>query len=286
MVSSNSKELPVKDSIIMTVADREPAVLMSTLRWLGASDLTNTEVLIVDDCSTVPYDFMAPLLEPINGRMIRLEPYECFRVDGNYNNPAKAFNAGLAEAKGERLIILSSDVIVPPRVIEACRAFDPAELIYCPRVVDLGTCMEYCGPTRLFPMPWFLACSTEHAKRCGGWDENYLRGMCFEDNDFVGRLALTTGKVLYDFDAVVWHQSHYQPAYSQDPEVREANLRSRQYTMDKWLAIPFDNSDKIAFEMLRKRHETGHIMFEFRDFRERMPHLVAATKSPFVAVAA
>jgi hypothetical protein len=275
----------VKDSIVMTVADREPAVLLSTLRWLGSADLTDTEIIIVDDCSAIPYDFVTPMLEPLNGRLITLAPYECFNIDG-YNNPAKAFNAGLAEAKGERLIILSSDVIVPSRAIESARTFDPTEIIYCPRVVDLATCAEYCGPTRLFPMPWFLACSTEHAKKCGGWDEKYLEGMCFEDNDFVGRLALTTGKVLYDFDSVVWHQSHYQPAYVQDTEVVKANRRSRQYTMDKWLAIPFDNSDKIAFETVRKRHETGHLLFEFKDFRERMPHLIASTKSPFVAVAA
>jgi hypothetical protein len=275
----------VKDSIIMTVSDREPALLLSTLRWLGAANLEDTEIVVVDDCSSIPYDFMAPILDAIGGRMVRLAPYECFNIDG-YNNPAKAFNAGLAEAKGERLIILSSDVIVTPRALESARTYDPTELIYCPRVVDLATCAEYCGPTRLFPMPWFLACSTEHAKRCGGWDENYLHGMCYEDNDFVGRLALTTGKVLYDFDSVVWHQSHHQPAYTQDTEVVKANKSSRKYTMDKWLAIPFDNSDKIAFETVRKRHETGHILFEFKDFRELMPHLVASTLSPFVTVPA
>jgi hypothetical protein len=277
----------IRDSIVMTVSDREPELLMSTVRWLRMSDLDDTEILIVDDCSRLDYSFYKPVLDICNARLIRLEPYECYQVEGeNYNNPAKAFNRGLAEAQGSRVILMSSDVLAPPRALHMARQFDPTEAIYCPRVVDLATQAEYCGLSRIFPMPWFLSCSADHARKCGGWDENYLGGLCWEDNDFVGRLALTTGKILYDFDSIVWHQSHQQPAYWDEPVVVEANKRNRKYTLDKWTSLPFGDSDKIAFESKRVRHETGHLMFEYHDFRELLPMLVAKTNSPFVTVAA
>jgi glycosyltransferase involved in cell wall biosynthesis len=276
----------VKNSIVMTVSDREPVLLMNTLRWLTMCDLADTEIVIVNDCSQDVSWLTEPILAECSARRVDMEPYDCMRVEGNYNNPAKAFNRCLSEAQGERLIILSSDVLVPPRVLEQARKYDPTEVVFCPMVVDLATAQEYCGPRRVFPMPWFLSCSRQHAVECGGWDENYLNGLCWEDNDFVGRLALRTGQILYDFNQVVWHQSHHQPAYVRSDVALALNKINRQYTEAKWKALPFGESDKIAFEQVRKRHETGHLMFEYRDCREVYQSAVAQTNSPFVTVPA
>ena len=274
----------VRDSIILTVSDREPELLLNTIRWLRLSNLDDTEIIIVDDGSRIDYAFMGQILDQCNARMVRMDPYEAYRLDETFNNPAKAFNRGLQEAVGERLIILSSDVLVPPNVMERCRRYDVNDVIYCPMVIDLATAAEYCGPRRVFPMPWFLACSREHAVKAGGWDENYLQGMCWEDNDFVGRLALTTGKILFDFSSIVWHQSHHQPAYLNEPDTLAANRRNKDYTFDKWMSIPFGDTDRIAFEAFRKIHETGNVLFEYKDFRDILPKAIAATNSPFVKV--
>ena len=276
----------MKTSIIMTVCDREPEVLMNTLRWLGMDQPADTEIVIVDDGSSYNYAWLEPYLKNHHARMVRLEPYACYSIHDNYNNPAKAFNHAALEAQGERVIILSSDVIVPPRVLAKALKFAPDETIFCPMVIDLATGGEYCGPNRTFPMPWFLSTSKKKIEEAGGWDENYLLGMCFEDNDFVARLALVVGSVTYDWNCIVWHQSHVQPAYSDDQWVRVANTRNRVYTADKWAGIPFDPALGQVWEIERARHECGDVQWRFKDSKGCFERVRAATLSPFVEVPA
>jgi hypothetical protein len=277
----------VKESIILTVSDREPEVLLSTFRWLIAGGLDESEVIIVNDNSRVNYSWMKTLTDQMNAKWLDLEPYECFKLDGNFNNPARAFNVGLAAAKGERVAILSSDVIVPTRVLAQARQQYDERHVWCPMVIDLESSMEYCGPRRVFPMPWFLYMSRDLAVRAGGWDENYLRGMCFEDNDFVGRLALTADQIVCDWTSCVWHQSHHQPAYLDNDVAKRANARNKAYTMHKWTGIPFGDSDQIAFEIARGRDETtGNFALRFKDIKGIKDKVLAETVSPFVKVPA
>lgn len=273
----------ITESIIMTVYNRPAVQLMNTLYWLAMSDLSETEVIVVDDGSTEPMPWLEPLLVQMGGKLVTMEPYEAFRIDGGYNAPSKAFNRGLEEAQGERLCILSSDVLVPPRVLAAARQCYRPDVIYCPMTIDLASTMEYCGPHRVFPMPWFLYLSRQVAIDAGGWDETYLLGSCWEDNDFVGRIALQTKRILCDWGSICWHQSHEQPAYRQDEAITISNQRNRVYTMDKWTGIPFATPDLLAFEMGRARDEdTGHIVLSFADVKGVKERVYLMTKSPFV----
>ena len=165
----------VKDSIILTVYNRESAVLLSTMRWLAMQDLTDTEIIVVDDVSTADYSFLDELQRVITLRRIKIEPYECYNIQG-YKNPAKAFNTGLAAATGERVAILSSDVILPPDTLEAARSSYDGTFLYSPMVIDLGSFMEYCGPHRVFPMPWFLYGPRQAMLDAGGWEELLAAG--------------------------------------------------------------------------------------------------------------
>ena len=274
----------VKDTIAMTVFDREPEVLINTLRWLAACDLTDTEVLIVDDCSHLTYDWVEAYKQRMELRWVTLDPYECFKIgDTGYKNPSKAFNRCLSEARSERVTIISSDVIVPPRVWDAARKVAGKGAVYCPMTIDLATSMEYCGPHRIFPMPWLLSFDLQDARDAGGWDENYLLGLCWEDNDFVGRLALRAGKIVCDWTSIVWHQSHDQPAYDMDNYwIAAANKRNRAYTMEKWKGLPFGPPDLPAFAMSKTRHESGHLMLTFEDVKGVYDLARSRTLSPFV----
>ena len=218
-----------KHSIIMTVWNREPEVLLATLRALSRCDLSDSEVVLVNDRSDMDYSWIRAYAEPrlAGFRWIDLEPYEAFRIAGGFNNPARAFNAALLAATGDNLVILSSDVLMPPKTFERIRRFDLSEMAVTPLVTDLESGMQYCGPMRLFPMPWCLAARREHALDINGWDENYLRGMCYEDNDFVGRLVMRAKRFVADWSVVAYHQSHDQPAYKvDDPVVMAANERN------------------------------------------------------------
>jgi hypothetical protein len=113
-------------------------------------------------------------------------------------------------------------------------------------------------------MPWCLGASRKHAIEIGGWDEHYLKGTCFEDNDFVGRLVMKAGRFLGDWSACAYHQSHNQPAYDMsDPATKEAWKLNQTRTMAKWSGIPFD-SQRTPFDIIRRPHESGEVVHEIK----------------------
>jgi GT2 family glycosyltransferase len=134
-------------------------------------------------------------------------------------------------------------------------------------------------------MPWMLYTSREKVVEAGGWDENFLFGCCWEDNDFVGRLALVCDKINCDWGAIAWHQSHYQPAYEKTQEIIDANKRNANYINTKWAgSIPWGPVDVQSFQMLKGRDEkTGNFCLTFEDFKGVKDRVIQATLSPFVS---
>lgn len=248
----------VKTSVLMTVHDREPEILLPTLRSLHRSGLDDIELIIVDDRSDMDYSWVKPYATPRFSvvKWATTGDYEGHRLNG-YGNPSKAFNTGLFLATGDRLIVMSSDVIVTSDAVKSMdRHWTPA-CGYTPRVMDLDTQIEYCGPTRPFPMPWFLVLPTKDVQEMGGWDEQFLAGYAFEDNDFVGRIALKLGTILCDWVPVVYHQTHERPGGT-DNYGKEAPAfeRNRDLCMKKWGGIPFD-SEFTPFTLLKKLDASG-----------------------------
>lgn len=273
----------MKYSILLTVFNREPEVLLATLHSLSQCDLTDTEIVVVNDCSAMRYGFVREYMQAKfeNGGWHDMEPYTAFRLEGGFNNPARAFNQAALLSKGENLFIMSSDVLVPPRVFEKARKVDLSKTLWTPFVEDthgnpplMGV---YCGPNRLFPMPWFLGVSREALFAVKGWDEKYLEGLCFEDNDVVGRLALHTGRFMGDWSVKVYHQGHSQPAYNlDDPIVLAANERNREWTREKWRGIPFD-SEFTPFNVTRKMQEDGNAAHVCTDKTGKLAEAVEKT---------
>jgi hypothetical protein len=226
----------------MTVHDREPEVLLATLRSLHRAGLDESQLVIVDDRSSMDYSWIRDYAAPRFAE-VRWQPtgdYEGFRVEG-YGNPSRAFNTGLALCTKERLVVMSSDVIVTPKAVKSMLRFGKGDCLFTPKVIDMDTNLDYCGPGRQFPMPWFLSMPTKTAQEVGGWNDDFLGGFCFEDNDFVGRVALKLGLIRMDWSAVTYHQSHLQPAYdTTSDEVMAANARNRDICKRIWGGIPFD----------------------------------------------
>jgi len=263
----------VKTSVLMTVHDREPEVLLATLRSLHRCGLSDIELIIVDDRSEMDYSWIREYAKPrfTSVKWIPTGEYEGFRVEG-YGNPAHAFNVGLNLATGDRLVIMSSDVIVTPGAVKSMNRFWSPDVLYTPKVIDMDLYREYCGPTRPFPMPWFLVVPTKTALEVGGWDETFLGGFCFEDNDFVGRVLLQLGVVRCDWDAVVYHQSHVQPAYDvTSEEVVAANDRNKALCRQKWSGIPFDG-ELTPWTMTKKPDPMGCTRMEVKapDLKDRL----------------
>jgi len=280
----------VKTSVVMTVFDRPIEVILRTLRGLWECDLTDTQIVVVNDGSTFQYRSVRNYVESEfpSSVWFDMPDYPAFRMEDGGNNPAKAFNQAVSLAEGENLIVMSSDVLVPPATMARAKKQDFSKAVWTPFVEDtygsLSIGREYCGPGRLFPMPWFLGMSKSHLIEVGGWDEGYLEGLCFEDNDVVGRVCLRTGRFVGDWSVKVYHQGHVQPAYAVEKEtIFEANSRNRQYTMAKWGGIPFE-AEYTPFDVSFKMQRSGDAAHECVDKAGKLEAAIAKTKGMYARV--
>lgn len=268
----------MKYSFLMTVYDREPELLLSTIRALSRCDLSDCEIVIVDDGSNMDYDWvqaaMSARLRGTPYKWIDTGWYEADRIGNGYNNPAHAFNVALEAASGDSVIIMSSEVLITPRIVERIRRTDLKEAAWTSMVIDIETGAQYCGPNRLFPAPWCLAADRQICLDIGGWDETYLLGQCYEDNDFMGRLFLKTGGFMGDWTVIAYHQSHNQPAYHDD--VAAARKVNFEYTKAKWKGIPF-HPEMIPFDVIRKPHPSGDVIHECRGAPGLLERTIAGT---------
>jgi len=255
--SSESAASIIKDSVVLTLHNRDHLTIWNVLRALMGNDLTDTEIVLIDDGSdeahTPIYAAVCEFLtqREIPFQYVEMEPYEAYRIAG-HNNPAHANNRALELVRGERLVWLSSDVIIPPNTLAHMRRFEPSAAVWVPQVLDMATGMVWNGPQRYFPMMWCVAASAKLCKELR-FDEEYLKGMAFEDNDFMGRLAVRTGAIVFDWEVLTFHQSHAQTAYS---DQLEGFKRSAEYTKAKWHGVPFA-SDKPCLSVKRGMSEKG-----------------------------
>lgn len=235
--------MPCKDTIILTVYDRPELTLLNTFVSLKKQDLTDTEILVIDDGSTVDYtdtrDILSDWELPIRWERISTveDRPDTYHIDG-HNNPAYVNNKAVELAEGSNLFFLSSDTTIPPNTLGSARLWDLNTTVYSTRVFDLDTGSEWNGESRIYPMCWFLGVGKELFNKVSGFDEEYLKGMAFEDSDFVGRCALATGKLVIDCGTLALHQSHPMTAYS---DKGLGYKWSEAYTKMKWGgATPWD----------------------------------------------
>lgn len=236
-------------SVILTVHNRPVLTLLNTLAALAKCDLTDTRILIVDDGSDADgLEALDTALEslpdmPVTRLSWDTEAHrETYTLGDGHNNPAAANNVALKWCEDERIeqvFWLSSDCIVPSDIFRKARNVDLTKYVYVPSTIDMDTSMVYCGKTRIFPAMWFVGTTVDACRRAGGFDEEYIRGMAFEDPDFMGRLCLTVGRLIIDLSTVVIHQSHPAIYYT---DGGEGYRRSEEYTIKKWGGVPWSQN--------------------------------------------
>ena len=120
-----------------------------------------------------------------------------------------------------------------------------------PCVTDLDTNQEYLGNSRMAPFGWFYGVHRKHLEAVG-WDEQYLKGIAFEDNDVMARLGIQVGRFVVDRSCRVWHQSHPPVAYSDKLAGWTIN---RDYTQEKWGFIPWDKGCGLEKQVTEVNHQ-------------------------------
>lgn len=248
----------MRNSVLLTLFDRDEITLLNTLRALTKNTLEDTEILLADDGSSIDYSALEETFSPMPLRWLRHSTLEhrpeTYNIEG-HNNPAHVNNWLLDQVDSERVLFLSSDVILPPHALGRAFSWDPSA-IWSAYTVDMDSGVMFCGSSRPYPMMWAVAMETKVA-RSVRFDERYCDGMAFEDNDFMGRAALEVGRIVLDGGVLDFHQSHENVAYSDD---LVGFKRSERYTIEKWGGIPFhsavgQSNDPLELDM--SEHPAG-----------------------------
>jgi len=213
-------------SIVMTAYNREK-LLENTLRRMAALKYdAKTEVIIVDDKSTIPvnidreYPFSITLVRRISRK--------------DYLNPARAFNEGIRYIRGNVVTLQNAecfhminimDSVVPDiDALEirslACYALDQGTTLN----LDINNPqMNYKEgqPNDLLSEGWYNHsvhrpvgyhfCNiygTEIFQKLRGFDPLFYLGYCFDDDELLYR-SLNLGRFTFDDENIVLHQWHY-----------------------------------------------------------------------------
>jgi len=194
-------------SLILPYWDRQAAadraLSQLALTYANCSDL---EVVVVDDGNFVP--FVAPDVD-LNLKVVRLP------LKTEPCSPVTAWNAGVAAAAGEIVILSCVEILhetpVIPQMVENLQKLGPLGYVHaaawCPEqdswhvhstkrvpTCPPGTALHFCSA--MYRTLYNLA---------GGMDEDYRGGAGYEDNDFVQRLCAVGARFVIRDDLVVTH---------------------------------------------------------------------------------
>ncbi len=200
---------------VVVPAYNQPQVLEVCLRCLSRQTFPQDryEVIVVDDGSSPP---LAPVVRAFSGSLrvrVLAQPRNLGR--------AAARNRGIAEAQGEVVVFVDSDVFVPPEFLAA-----HAEIhAHHPRAVGRGPLLltehlddPFSRPPYLRdPSPAYLDTANasvrrKHLLEAGGFDEGF-REYGWEDFDLGVRLARLGLRRIYRRRAFAYH---YQPLLTSD----------------------------------------------------------------------
>lgn len=244
-------------TVVMTVFNRPLITLTNTLMYLRQC-LPDSPVIVVDDASDkLPQ--LREMCESFRCEYLRCDTVAevegCYHIDG-YNNPAHAFNRGLEKVGTQLVAIMSSDLMVQAKCADVLKhyaenaVFESA--VWTPTIVDMQSGAPFLAPNVLWPMPWFMVCDRERLRAVGDYDENYCKGIAFEDNDLSARLLCELGSLIVDGNCVAWHQSHPQTAYSDGGRGWSVN---EKYTVQKWGGVPFRPNDQSVRAELEEQRD-------------------------------
>lgn len=146
-----------------------------------------------------------------NGLMknVRLFSYQ---VEQGFN-PSKAFNIGVRAAKYDRIIITSPEVVPTTNVLAQLEEL-PGQNVIC-QVADENetkqidavlVCTGYRDST---PAYYFLGCFNKaDIENINGWDEEFMKGYAYEDDDFGARWVRAGLPFVVRDDIRATHQYH------------------------------------------------------------------------------
>jgi len=201
--------LPVKVSILTAVHDKPLEVWDKVLTSLSYQQAD--EVVIVHDRAPqaiLERSAAIPGVVPVN-----------LAGPKGWRSPCVSFNAGLAKVTGDVVLVSHSDIVQAPGNVERLRGHFSEH----PDSVLFGTVVES-NPEKLIgagnagtilmgtqnprPLTWSMATKVESLRGISGWDEAYMQGVCYEDDDLTARLWKSGLDFHFNDDFLAIHETH------------------------------------------------------------------------------
>lgn len=192
-------------SVIMPLEDNRFDLFLKTLKAYEKVSVTNNDELIIVSRTITQIDDVSPF------KLAKLVNYE---HEGEYFNPSKALNLGVLNASNERIIITSPEVMPKTDVFAQLRE-KKDENVVC-QVFDQsknGVEPYFSLVNKNFrsntPSMYFLACFNKcDIEKINGWDEDFMIGYAYEDDDFGARWVRKQIPFVVADDIVGVHQWH------------------------------------------------------------------------------
>lgn len=215
-------------------------LLKNTLRSFEElyADREDFEVILIEDIKNK--ESLDPIILSHNMLITRLES----KVKDCYN-PAPLFNEGARLAMGDILILTSPEIL---HAVDVLGGLDE-ELSSGSRKYVVCSCKNKGAPHTMRGqkrMVWYQHsavrnklyhfCSAIPKQLCdeiGGFDEEYGKGIAYDDDDFLRTVQEAGIEIVTRDDLETWHQWHDKITVKV-PGYREKLLRNKHYYERKW----------------------------------------------------
>ena len=256
----------MKVSVIISIKNRTK-LFRRSLKLYNKQSMPRSEweLVVVDDNSDE--DVLATLKEyasDLNWQYIRMDSHRNdFPI---FWGPALSNNVGFRSAAGEVIVITGPEILISESALE--QSYNGAMLNKAifghvlhshpkfVRLMDSNPAMEDYSFDRLFVSPlakvqdltsknfyWFwMAVKKETVMAINGCDEQFMHGICGDDDDFANRLHEYGAHKTHDMSVKGIHQDHKSEDVGDPKRVRwdatwePARLRNTKYLED-WLTV-------------------------------------------------
>jgi hypothetical protein len=161
-----------------------------------------------------------------------IDNHRCLIVNNDGYNPVKLYNKAAEQARGDYLILTSPEIKHLTNVLSGLdRHFeeDKDAYVVCACKERHGWLQHTRYNNRM--LHFCSAISKENYIKLGGFDENYSKGISYDDDDFLMKVKHAGLRIVCDDSMVTEHQEHSRDYIFNSPSLVKIN---QQYFMSKW----------------------------------------------------
>jgi hypothetical protein len=154
-------------------------------------------------------------------------------------NPSKAYNQGVRESSGQFIILTSPEVYHKSNILlgldkEFSKNPDQYVVAACESLKKSGDHHMWYQHSQHNNRMFHFCTSLSRLKydEIGGFDENYAKGYCFDDDDFIRKIQQANIFIKIRDDLLTFHQ--YHDRHVMDKDYRKLWKINRDYFEKKW----------------------------------------------------